>query len=37
MQSAYHNLPTIGGYMQEAGRGYRATAADYKAQAEQAE
>ncbi|NLC47254.1 MAG: hypothetical protein GX766_08955, partial [Firmicutes bacterium] len=37
MQSAYHNLPIINGCMQEAGRGYRATAADYNAQAEQAE
>lgn len=35
MQSAYHNLPTINGCMQEAGGNYRATAASYNAQGEQ--
>jgi hypothetical protein len=31
MQSAYHNLPTIGGAMQAAGREYEATEVSYKA------
>ncbi len=31
MQSAYHNLPTIGGVMQSAGRQYAASAVEYHA------
>jgi len=31
MQSAYHNLPTINGYMQAAGRGFAARNVSYKA------
>jgi hypothetical protein len=31
MQSAYHNLPTIGGVMQSAGRQFAASKVDYKA------
>ncbi|MDX2150373.1 MAG: heparinase II/III family protein [Bryobacteraceae bacterium] len=37
MQSAYHNLPTIGGAQQQAGREYEAAAVEYKATDEAAE
>ena len=37
MQSAWHNLPTIGGVMQGGGPGYRATGVQYRAGDEAAE
>jgi hypothetical protein len=37
MQSAYHNLPTIGGVMQSAGREYEASDVEYRSDASAAE
>jgi hypothetical protein len=37
MQSAYHNLPTIGGVMQSAGRAFAASEVEYRSTADAAE